>query len=75
MDGVETENLGVLKVIANTIINPEQPRKPEPPTLEDCQNKLKNIGWAEDDPLYEVELAIFCEPNDCYWEGWMQLKA
>ncbi|GKB15492.1 hypothetical protein Tco_0849415 [Tanacetum coccineum] len=75
MDGVETEILVVLKVIANRIVEPEQPPKPEPPTLEDCQNKLKTIGWAEDDPLYEVALAIFCEPNDRYREGWMQLKA
>lgn len=75
MDGVETEILGVLKVIADRITEPEQPPKPEPPTLEDCQNKLKTIGWAEDDPLYEVALAIFCEPNDRYREGWMQLKA
>lgn len=75
MDGVETEILGVLKVIADRIIDPEQPRKPEPPTLEECQNKLKIIGWAEDDPLYEVALAIFCEPNDRYREGWMELKA
>ncbi|GKA61930.1 endoglucanase 8-like protein, partial [Tanacetum coccineum] len=74
MDGVETEILGVLKGIAGKIIEPEQPPKPEPPTLEDCQNKLKTIGWAEDDPLYEVALAIFCEPNDRYMEGWMQLK-
>nr|GEY84626.1 hypothetical protein [Tanacetum cinerariifolium] len=63
------------KVIAHRIIEPEQPPKPEPPTLEDCQNKLKTIRWAEDDPLYEVALAIFCEPNDRYREGWMQLKA
>ncbi|GJU63021.1 L10-interacting MYB domain-containing protein-like protein, partial [Tanacetum coccineum] len=75
MDGVETEILVVLKVIANRIVEPEQPPKPEPPTLEDCQNKLKTIGWAKDDPLYEVALAIFCEPNDRYREGWMQLKA
>ncbi|PWA48041.1 hypothetical protein CTI12_AA494480 [Artemisia annua] len=72
MDGVETEILGVLKVIADRIIEPEQPPKP---TLKDCQNKLKTIGWADDDPLYEVALAIFCEPNDRYREGWMQLKA
>ncbi|GJV46345.1 hypothetical protein Tco_1430881, partial [Tanacetum coccineum] len=35
------------------IIDPEQSPKPKPPTLEDCQNKLKTIRWAEDDPLYE----------------------
>nr|GEW49905.1 hypothetical protein [Tanacetum cinerariifolium] len=68
MDGVETEILGVLKVIADRIIEPEQPPKPEPPTLEDFQNNLKTIVWAKDDPLYEVALAIFCEPNDRYRE-------
>ncbi|GJZ98283.1 hypothetical protein Tco_0670736 [Tanacetum coccineum] len=43
--------------------------KPKTPTLEDCQNKLKVLGWLEDDPLYDVALAIFCEPSDRYREG------
>ncbi|GJU43057.1 hypothetical protein Tco_1200323 [Tanacetum coccineum] len=48
--------------------------KPETPTLKDCQSKLNVLGWLEDDPLYDVALAIFYEPSDRYREGWMQLK-
>ncbi|GJS88081.1 Myb/SANT-like domain-containing protein [Tanacetum coccineum] len=73
-DGVEEEILGVLKVIAEKIVESEPPRKLKPPTLEDCQGKLIDLKWVEDDPLYEVALAIFCEPNDRYREGWMKLK-
>ncbi|GJZ16219.1 hypothetical protein Tco_0551896 [Tanacetum coccineum] len=76
VDGVEIEILVVLKVIANRIVEPEQPPKPEPPTLEDYQNKLKTIGWAEDDPLYEVALAIFCEPIlIAIGKGWIAIKS
>lgn len=74
MDDVDEEILGVLKVIANKINEAEPPPKPDAPTIEDCQNKMNDLGWAEDDPLYEVALAIFCEQNDRYREGWMQLK-
>ncbi|GKC27377.1 hypothetical protein Tco_1034671 [Tanacetum coccineum] len=74
MDGAEEEILGVLKVTAGKILESQPPSKPETPTLEDCQNKLKVLGWLEDDPLYDVALAIFCEPSDRYREGWMQLK-
>ncbi|PWA93318.1 hypothetical protein CTI12_AA071570 [Artemisia annua] len=74
LDGVEEEILGVLKVIAEKIVESEPPLKPEPPTLEDCQSKLIDLKRVEDDPLYEVALAIFCEPNDRYREGWMKLK-
>ncbi|PWA75043.1 hypothetical protein CTI12_AA246390 [Artemisia annua] len=88
MDGVEIEILGVLKLVKlnevissikglKGLIEKKQPKQGYGfISLEmDCQNKLKTIGWAEDDPLYEVALAIFCEPNDRYREGWMQLKA
>ncbi|GJZ70206.1 Myb/SANT-like domain-containing protein [Tanacetum coccineum] len=74
MDGAEEEILGVLKLIAGKILESQPPSKPETPTLEDCQNKLKVLGWLEDDPLYDVALAIFCESSDRYREGWMQLK-
>ncbi|GJS69603.1 Myb/SANT-like domain-containing protein, partial [Tanacetum coccineum] len=74
MDGAEEEILGVLKVIAGKILESQPPLKPETPTLEDCQSKLNVLGWLEDDPLYDVALAIFCEPSDRYREGWMQLK-
>ncbi|GJV76337.1 hypothetical protein Tco_1507921 [Tanacetum coccineum] len=73
-DGVEEEILGVLKVIAGKIVESEPPRKLEPPTLKDCQGNLIDLKWVEDDPLYEVALAIFCEPTDRYREGWMKLK-
>ncbi|GKD56804.1 hypothetical protein Tco_1290191 [Tanacetum coccineum] len=51
------------------ILESQPPSKPETPTLEDCQNKLKVLGWLEDDPLYDVALAIFCEPSYRYREG------
>ncbi|GJT88763.1 hypothetical protein Tco_1070480 [Tanacetum coccineum] len=70
MDEVEVEILGVLKVIANKINQPtsESPPKPEPPSVEDCENKFNGLKWDEDDPLYETVLAIFCDPNDHYRE-------
>lgn len=66
--------MGVLKTLADKINECEPPPKSEPPSIQDCQNKLTDIGWVEDNQLYEVALAIFCEPNDRYREGWMQLK-
>ena len=76
MDGIKEEILGVLKVIANKINEPtsESPPKPKPPSVEDCENKLNGLEWDENDPLYETVLAIFCDPNDHYREGWMKLK-
>ncbi|GKD30192.1 hypothetical protein Tco_1240970, partial [Tanacetum coccineum] len=74
VDGAEEQILSVLKVIADKILESQPPPKREIPTLEDCQSKLKVLGWLEDDPLYDVALAIFCEPSDRYREGWMQLK-
>ncbi|GKB65813.1 hypothetical protein Tco_0927225 [Tanacetum coccineum] len=52
----------------------ELPPKPEPPSVEDCENKLNGLKWDEDDPLYETATAIFCDPNDHYRECWMKLK-
>ncbi|GKF41538.1 hypothetical protein Tco_0124880 [Tanacetum coccineum] len=74
MDGAEEEIFGVLKVIAGKILESQPPLKPKTPTLKDCQSKLNVLGWLEDDPLYDVALAIFYEPSDRYREGWMQLK-
>ncbi|GKB54317.1 hypothetical protein Tco_0905070 [Tanacetum coccineum] len=74
VDGAEKEILGVLKIIAGKILKSQPLPKPKTPTLEDCQSKLKVLGWLEDHPLYNVALAIFCDPNDRYKEGWMQLK-
>ncbi|GJZ56851.1 hypothetical protein Tco_0612345 [Tanacetum coccineum] len=54
MDGVEIEILVVLKVIANRIVEPEQPPKPETPTLEDCQNKLKTICMVPEGLILSV---------------------
>ncbi|GKB90813.1 Myb/SANT-like domain-containing protein [Tanacetum coccineum] len=73
MDGVKEEILGVLKVIANKINQPGPPLT-SPPSVEDCENKLNDLGWDENDQLYEIALAIFCDPNDHYKEGWMKLK-
>ena len=73
MDGVEEEILGVLKVIVDNIKQPGPPLT-STPSVEDCENKLNGLGWDEDDPLYEIALAIFCDPNDHYMEGWMKLK-
>ncbi|GJY28590.1 hypothetical protein Tco_0404357 [Tanacetum coccineum] len=49
MDGVEEEIMGVLKVIANKINEPisESPSKPEPPSVEDCENKLNDLEWMK----------------------------
>ncbi|GKD86348.1 hypothetical protein Tco_1357502 [Tanacetum coccineum] len=65
---VERDHMSLRELSSLIIIEPEQPPKSKPPTLEDCQNKFKTIGWAEDDPVYEVALAILCDPNDLYRE-------
>ncbi|GJV45309.1 hypothetical protein Tco_1429845 [Tanacetum coccineum] len=62
-----------IEVIANKINQPGPPLT-SPPSVEDCENKLNDLGWDENDPLYEIALAIFCDPNDHYREGWMKLK-
>ncbi|CAH9071992.1 unnamed protein product [Cuscuta epithymum] len=49
------------------------PTKVAPPTFDDCINKLKMLGWEEDEPLYRVALAILCDPNDLYREAWMKI--
>ncbi|GJX23779.1 putative reverse transcriptase domain-containing protein [Tanacetum coccineum] len=38
------------------------------------EEEILGVLKVEDDPLYEFALAIFCEPDDCYREGWMKLK-
>ncbi|GKC39990.1 L10-interacting MYB domain-containing protein-like protein [Tanacetum coccineum] len=78
MTVVEEEIMGVLKIIAEKHNTPEPPtntEKVETPTFDYCLKKLDEIGWDEDNQLYDVALAIFCEPNDHYRQAWMKLKA
>ena len=72
MDRVEEEILGVLKM-ATDKINPTTSNI-TPPMVEDCENMLNDLDWDENDPLYEIALSIFYDPNDHYREGQMQLK-
>ncbi|CAH9128021.1 unnamed protein product [Cuscuta epithymum] len=72
---IDEEFLNVIRLVASKHVKPEAPLKPEPPTFDDCMNKLKMLGWEEDDPLYGVALAIFCDPNDLYREAWMKIGA
>ncbi|PWA40334.1 Myb DNA-bind domain-containing protein [Artemisia annua] len=78
MTVVEEEIMGVLKIMAEKHNTPEPPpktQKLEPPTFDDCLKRLDEIGWDEDNQLYDVALAIFCEPNDHYRQAWMKMKA
>lgn len=77
MKVVEEEIVSVLKIMA------EKHNKPEPsstseksqlPTFDDCLNRLNEIGWGDNDPLYDVALAIFWEPNDHYRQAWMKMN-
>ncbi|CAI9302966.1 unnamed protein product [Lactuca saligna] len=68
---IDEEILGVLKIIADKMSKSETPPKP---TFEECEKKLKKLGWSEDDPLHVVACAIFCEENDNYKECWMKLN-
>ncbi|CAH9098633.1 unnamed protein product [Cuscuta epithymum] len=72
---IDEEFLNVIRLVASKHGKPEAPSKPEPPTFDDCMNKLKMLGWEEDDPFYGVALAIFCDPNDLYREAWMKIDA
>ncbi|CAH9104904.1 unnamed protein product, partial [Cuscuta epithymum] len=72
---IDEEVLTVIRLVASKHAKPEAPSKPEPPTFDDCMNKLKMLGWEGDDPLYGVALAIFCDPNDLYREAWMKIEA
>ncbi|GKC39991.1 hypothetical protein Tco_1052375 [Tanacetum coccineum] len=78
MTVVEEKIMGVLKIMAEKHNTPEPPTKTEKvetPTFDDCLKKLDEIGWDEDNQLYDVALAIFCEQNDHYRQAWMKLKA
>lgn len=68
---IDEEILGVLKIIADKMNKPEPPQKP---TFEDCEKKLNELGWAEDDPLHVAAFAILCDENDNYKECWMKLN-
>nr|XP_043630380.1 uncharacterized protein LOC122601704 [Erigeron canadensis] len=70
---VEEEIIGVLKIMAGKHHSKDQ--KFEVPTFDDCLKKLNEIGWEDTDPLYDVPLAIFCEPNDHYRQAWMKMNA
>ncbi|PWA73765.1 myb/SANT-like domain-containing protein [Artemisia annua] len=61
LDGIEEEILGVLKVIANKINQPtsESPPKPEPPSVEDCENKLNGLEWDENTRCTKPHLQYF----------------
>nr|XP_043615632.1 L10-interacting MYB domain-containing protein-like [Erigeron canadensis] len=69
---VEEEIIGVLKIMAGKHHSKDQ--KFEVPTFDDCLKKLNEIGWEDTDPLYDVALAIFCEPNDHYRQAWMKMN-
>ncbi|GKE76800.1 hypothetical protein Tco_1542920 [Tanacetum coccineum] len=50
MDRVEEEILGFIHVVANKINQPGPPLT-SPPSVEDSENKLNDLGWDENDPF------------------------
>ncbi|GJS50993.1 hypothetical protein Tco_0624355 [Tanacetum coccineum] len=50
MDRVEEEILGFIHVVANKINQPGPPLT-SPPSVEDGENKLNDLGWDENDPF------------------------
>lgn len=67
---IDEQILKVLEVLAVILGNQS---KVEPPTYNACLQKLYELGWAKDDPLFRIAMALLSDKDNR--EAWMTIPS